>query len=1453
MANVAERDATLGRNMVAYLPEFRRKLFSAWPQAVGTAGEEFGAALLFADVSGFTALTEAMSEIGPRGTEELRELLDARLGTILDIVAEQGGDVAYHAGDALWVLWPTEPGAKETLTRAAMRAVQSALSIQAAASAPLARRGPRLSLRTSVAVGSMRYLEIGGADGRWLPLLLGSPFEQIGSVDHEAAPGEVAVSPQVWSLIHPYCLAKTQTASGVTVLDRVEKPLAPDFPGPAALLVPDPILLRSAVPSIICQRIEEGLEDRFSEFRWVTVAFAGFGCIDHRDTERLATLHRLVAKIQSTINHLNGEIYQFLGDDKGLSLVFAFGLPLASHQDDAARALRAALEICTLAGAAGMPLNVGLASGTVFCGVLGSEKRRELTLVGPPMNRAARIMQAGLGVVCDGATYEAAGGARGLVFRPSPALVLKGLSAPVPVYLPALTAVHEPRFAEVGSGRGGATESSIPPPGSDSEGGYDAPLSGEFDRVGAWQRKGDGHPVLGRERERAMLVELMEKLVHQGKGSLVLLEGDAGIGKTTLLEDLSLTAIDKGIGGALARCDELGRGSSYSAWRAIFSSLFDLHIASEGVRAEARNSQGRLGSDEEWTLLLTLLSREHGLRVAPTQGMADMTAEARRDSTNRLMLELLRWRALQSPILLIFDDTQWLDPSSWAMITMVAQRLPSVLMVVASRPQRPLPECWNTLLTQGAQPLLLGPLEATCVDDLVQQLFGSRQVPRSITGLVRERSNGNPFLALGIAALLRDYGLVRVDAGVVRVCVGGMQVSAALEETLRSRGLPFTVQGVVTSRLERLPLAFRAVLHAASVVGRRFSCDLVRVAAPDLVRIPLLPTLRELERLGLIEHDEAFSEDAGCFRFRHDLILEAIYCSLSFAVRREMHGLLAEHLEANGELAGPAPSATLAHHFFRAEILPKALTHLTAAGKSAVEIYANQEAVTHLEAALQIQQSLPREPSGLTHGELSLRLLLGKAYLGLSQYGQAKSHLEAALQAMGHPIPATPGKLWFGLLRELATQVGHRWWPGAVRGDFTAESQPINLSASSEGLLRAARTTESLVEIYFYVNDGPRSLYCALATLNLAERGAGSTEMARGFAIVGAIFGFVPLHGLARTYATRSLHALARCTDLSARCWVSVVVAVSRAGVGDWLSARELFVQARADAARIGDQRRWQDAVGDLAYVDVIQGRFIEALGILDAHESAIQKGDDRYVSGTLRTIAYTCLELDRLEQVDEIVSQLNALVVGGLPAEELAARVDLHAMSAALAWARGNREQAYIEAKAGTTLLLQVKSSTSFFPAFVGYAHLAEVLLALLEVETKIHSAKVGQGKGTSVGTSVQRIEDLGRLAEIACHALRNHAKVFPIALPRSLLCSGTLLWLRGHKGRARRMWLRAEAQARRLDMPFELVLLQCERERRSENVPVENQPTDGIQQRLLQLGASRRARLNRERAQLQ
>jgi class 3 adenylate cyclase/tetratricopeptide (TPR) repeat protein len=1113
----------------SYVSGLLASRFLARPAPLDVPGvERFSAAVLFADISGFTPLAERLARRGPAGAEELSALLNAYFARLTALLAEHGGEVITFAGDGLLAVWPATDS-DEGLATATCDAGRCALAVQSALGGYRTLDGLRLSLRIGVGAGEVMALRVGGVGGRWQLLLSGGPVVQGGLAEQRAAPGEVVLSPQAWGLAHGGCTGERLADGGVRLLSATISMGARPRSRAVEELRDDAV--QAYVPDVVWARLAAGQAEWLAELRRVTAVFVNLVDVDPAAVSLLEPVQLAMAAIQPILQRYEGSLKQVVVDDKGLTLIAVFGLPLLAHEDDPARAVRAALGVQAALGGLGLGCAIGLATGRGFCGAVRSDVHREYDVIGEVMNLAARLMQAAdEAILCDAATYQAAQ-AR-LRFQVLPAILVKGKADPVAVYRPI-----EPAHT------------------------VDGPAT-----------------MLGRTDERATLAERLEAL-QDGTAALVVVEGEPGIGKSRLLADLLEQAQARGVRSLTGAGDAIEQSTPYHAWRPIFTQLIGLGGAKD-IKERRAIVLAHVQADPALARLAPLLDSVLPLDLPENELTVQLTGEVRAANTRQLLVQLLQAAATGpgvgggSPLVLVLDDAHWFDSASWALTRQVVAQVSPLLLVLATRPLvEPLPDDYRRLRQDpAAERLQLEPLRAHDTLALICDRLGVRELPEPVAALIEERAQGNPFFSEELAYALRDAGLIRITDGTCTIAAGAGALSAM--------SFPDTMQGVVAARIDRLAPSQELTLKVASVIGRLFAFGILRDIHPiEPDRSVLWEYLDDLARQDFTMLDTP--EPDLAYLFKHVVTQEVAYGLLLYAQRRQLHRAVAEWYEQTqaDDLASLSP--LLAHHWGRAEEPTRTLNYLELAGEQALRAGAYQEAVDFLTDAASLAETIQPAPAALRQARWHRQL--GDAYMGLGHLQESRQHADQAVALLGSPVPPTPLRLLGDLTHQALQQSLHRIWPAPL-----VPGAPAVRSAA----LEATRAFERLAFLNYYANAKGPGIGAVLHAVNLAERAGPSPELARAYASMSVAAGVVGLHALARSYAQKALEIARAEHDLPALAFVLVATSTYHSTVGNWTTAQEGLLEGLGIAERLGDQRRWGELAAGRAVAMYFQGQF---------------------------------------------------------------------------------------------------------------------------------------------------------------------------------------------------------------------------------------------------------------------
>jgi class 3 adenylate cyclase/tetratricopeptide (TPR) repeat protein len=687
-----------------------------------------------------------------------------------------------------------------------------------------------------------------------------------------------------------------------------------------------------------------GLSQDFGERRQVTILFAdmsGYTSLaaqrDPEETHRI--LGRFFEAVDSAVTQFGGAIERHIGDN----VMGVFGAPVA-HGDDPYRAAMAAGAIHRAVSAVSteidiaLSVHIGIAAGTVMASSTGSTLKAAYGVVGSPVNLAARLQaRAAPGeTLVSNSVRDAIENLFEL--EAIGEVAIKGLDAPARVW---------------------------------------RVLSERCERhIGAV-------PLVGRRDEVKLLNSLLDGISESGHGRVVCVRGEAGIGKTRLMQVLAATARERGFSCHIALVLDFGAGQGRDATRALVASLLGLTPASpepERRAASASAIERGFAVGDDMVFLADLLDLP---QLPEHRTLYDaMDNAARNRGKRRVAAGLVRTASATAPILLIVEDLHWAEPPTLENLAAIADTTSACPVIVAMTSRiegDPLDDAWRGRVRAGITTIDLGPLRPEEASE-----FGQRLRLANDTLLKRciDRAEGNPLF---LEQLLRHT-----------------------EEGAQADEVPASVQSLVLARMDRLVPHDKSALQAAAVGGQRFSLDLVRalVRNPNFVPDTLL-------------RQQMIRPDGAEFLFAHALVRDGVYSSLTHERRRALHRaaadwyadrdvvLRAEHLERASDpgAAGAYRTAALAqavdYHYDRALLLAER-------GRAIARARADQFALDalrgeYLREAGRALESLDAFGQALTEAANALDKC--RAYIGIAAANRILSRLEPALSALAEAQP----------------------------------------------------------------------------------------------------------------------------------------------------------------------------------------------------------------------------------------------------------------------------------------------------------------------------------------------------------------------------------------------------------------------------------------------------------------
>ncbi|MEM7347511.1 MAG: adenylate/guanylate cyclase domain-containing protein, partial [Chloroflexota bacterium] len=607
------------KKLAAYVPQPVVRAIYRDPQPI-TAPQirRWPTAVLFSDISGFTPLSELLSQAGPTGAEELTYLINQYFTEMILIIERYHGQVVKFSGDALTVLFPADPllvdsplSAIDLLELAIRQACECGLAMQDKmtqfVNIETSQGNAALSMKVGIGAGEILEGNIGGVLGRWEYVVGGDPLVQVSMAEHHAKPGQVILSPQAWHVAQPFFIGEpTPDGQGFINLYRVLTPLSLEAPPvldwDALTAEQRPIVqeaLECYVPGAIKARLNEQA-DWLAELRRMTIVFVGIGGFDYDAEEAGDKLHNLVKAVQELVYQFEGSLGKVAVDDKGTVLLILFGAPPFSHEDDATRAVACALSLQRVAHELQLHVSVGITEGSMFAGPVGAPTQREYTVIGDQVNLAARLMQHGRAgtIIISEKIMERAG--PHFIIEDLGQIAVKGKAQMHQAYL----------------------------------------VKGERDTQDEFVTRYLLHEdrLIGRKTEVEQVRRVMAR-TKDGHLQILFIESELGFGKSRLTAEMVREWVMAGGVGYGSKSVSYNQQTPYQAWREILAAIYGLTPSLTPERQLARLATGITDLPDPpdqpnyWANRLPLLADVLGLDASDNEFTVHMLGELRRDNT----------------------------------------------------------------------------------------------------------------------------------------------------------------------------------------------------------------------------------------------------------------------------------------------------------------------------------------------------------------------------------------------------------------------------------------------------------------------------------------------------------------------------------------------------------------------------------------------------------------------------------------------------------------------------------------------------------------------------------------------------------------------------------------------------------------------------------------------------
>jgi tetratricopeptide (TPR) repeat protein len=876
--------------------------------------------------------------------------------------------------------------------------------------------------------------------------------------------------------------------------------------------------------------------------------------------------------------------------------------------------------------------------------------------------------------------------------------------------------------------------------------------------------------MIGRTAEKEILVHGLEALKENNKTAVYAIEGEAGIGKSLLINELLKHSELLGIPYLRGAGDAIEKKSANHAWRPLFTSLLGEDLTSyskENRRAAITDFITR--ELPEWEENLPLLNAVMPLGFTENELTRNMRGEKKVSKTNEMLKEILSWKVSQTPYLLILEDLHWFDYASWALLRKMISELSDFMIVIT---MRPLPDDLTDEYFKLEQLTEIGNIKLSSlrsdeITAMVRQIFEVPDIPDELRNLLLSKASGHPFFSEELVYALRDIGTLTKQDGLLTLD----------SEKLNNLWFPDSIENVITSRIDSLTPGEQFTLKIASVIGRTFSYRILSAVHPQQQNHEKLKTqLATLERLGIIITNNQDPELS--YSFKHIITQEVTYNLMSFSQKRELHVSIAKWLETTYQEDLSPYLSLLAHHWHQAlddrfedEITgEKTVEYLEKAAQQTLDRNSNREAIEYYTELLSVTKKLGIKK---THFERALwQRRMGEANSRMGNWQEARIQIKRALALMNHPVPSN--KVW--MLIQLSIQMTIQVFRRTL--GIKKISQKKRIRKEIEKNIESSLAFREMCYLDFFTEELFEFLYVAFTNGNLSEQLDTVPEKLMAYANLALTLGSTPMIGLASKYSDLCFELKDKCSSPTSVSVAFHTLSVNAINSGNWSQSLELLHEVKRLSLILGLYRQEMENTGLLAVVQRFRGQFSDSkTTFLSVYESAKKQLDYQSQIWGLLGQAEATLWLDTdLEEASNQIEQAQKLLKNrnlGLPEY-----VRTHGDLARLHLWQKEYNQAFREAE--QALLLQKKSQFFINYAYEGISAPAEVFLSLSEL--------------------------LPPLEDIDPKQLRYRtSEAVKIGRPSALNFQGRYYWLKGYKNKAQKSWKKAILAAKKLGIPHE------------------------------------------------
>uniref|UniRef100_A0A8D1XN50 Adenylate cyclase type 10 n=1 Tax=Sus scrofa TaxID=9823 RepID=A0A8D1XN50_PIG len=695
----------------------------------------FDGVLMFVDISGFTAMTEKFSTAMymDRGAEQLVEILNHYISAIVEKVLIFGGDILKFAGDALLALWKVE---RRQLKNIITVVIKCSLEIHGLFETQESEEGLDIRVKIGLAAGHITMLVFGDETRNYF-LVIGQAVDDVRRAQNMAQMNDVILSPNCWQLCDRSMIEIERIPDQRAVKVNFLKP-PPTFnfdefftkcmsfmdyyPSGdhknllrlACILESDPELELSlqkyVMESILKQIDDKQLRGYLSELRPVTIMFVNLMFKDQDKAEVIGSaIQDACVHINSVLRVFRGQINKVFMFDKGCSFLCVFGFPGEKAPDEVTHALESAVDIFDFCSQVHKihTVSIGVASGIVFCGIVGHSVRHEYTVIGQKVNIAARMMMYYPGIVtCDSVTYNSSN-LPAYFFKELPKKVMKGVADSGPVYQCL-----------------GLNEKVM------------------FGMAYLICNRNEGYPLLGRDKEIKYFMCTMKEYLMSNCSRVLMYEGLPGYGKSQILVEIEYLAQGENHRTIAIALTKISFHQNFYTIQILMANVLGLDTCKH-YKERQTNLQNKVKSllDEKFHCLLNDIFH---VQFPISREVSKMSTMRKQKHLETLFMKILEQTVKEERIIFIIDEGQFIDSASWTFMEKLIRSVP-IFIIMSLSPFMPCAAASAIMKNRNTTYITLGAMQPKDIRNKVCLDLSVTGIPKELDIYLAEGSCGIPL------------------------------------------------------------------------------------------------------------------------------------------------------------------------------------------------------------------------------------------------------------------------------------------------------------------------------------------------------------------------------------------------------------------------------------------------------------------------------------------------------------------------------------------------------------------------------------------------------------------------------------------------------------------------------------------------------------------------------------